>query len=82
MNFTLKETTIRDIQAAYLDGRLTCVQLVQAYLDRIAPTTRTVPPSMHSSSSILPRLRRPPRSTGCVRRPRRWWARCTAYRWR
>jgi amidase len=43
MNFTLKETTIRDIQAAYLDGRLTCVQLVQAYLDRIAAYDQSGP---------------------------------------
>jgi len=28
----VEETTIRDIQAAYLGGKLTCVQLVQAYL--------------------------------------------------
>ena len=43
MNFTLKETTIRDIQAAYLDGRLTCVELVQAYLDRIAAYDQSGP---------------------------------------
>ena len=43
MNFTLEETTIRDIQAAYLDGRLTCVQLVQAYLDRIAAYDQSGP---------------------------------------
>jgi amidase len=43
MNFTLKETTIRDIQAAYLDGRLTCVQLVQAYLDRISAYDQSGP---------------------------------------
>jgi len=35
MNFVLEETTIRDIHAAYLAGKLTCVELVQAYLDRI-----------------------------------------------
>jgi Asp-tRNA(Asn)/Glu-tRNA(Gln) amidotransferase A subunit family amidase len=35
MTFKLEETTIRDIHAAYLSGRLTCVHLVQAYLDRI-----------------------------------------------
>jgi amidase len=43
MSFTLQETTIRDIQAAYLDGRLTCVQLVQAYLDRIAAYDQSGP---------------------------------------
>jgi Asp-tRNA(Asn)/Glu-tRNA(Gln) amidotransferase A subunit family amidase len=36
MNFTLEESNIRDIHAAYLAGTLTCVELVQAYLDRIA----------------------------------------------
>jgi len=43
MNFTLKETTIRDIQAAYLDGSLTCVELVQAYLDRISAYDQSGP---------------------------------------
>ena len=43
MEFTLQETTIRDIQAAYLDGRLTCVQLVQAYLDRISAYDQSGP---------------------------------------
>ena len=43
MNFTLNETTIRDIQAAYLDGRLSCVQLVQAYLDRISAYDQSGP---------------------------------------
>lgn len=32
----VEETTIDAIHAAYLDGSLTCVALVQAYLDRIA----------------------------------------------
>jgi len=34
--FKLEETTIEAVQAAYLDGSLTCVALVQSYLDRIA----------------------------------------------
>lgn len=34
--FRVEETTIAAIHAAYLDGSLTCVALVQAYLDRIA----------------------------------------------
>jgi amidase len=33
--FSVLETTIGDIHGAYRDGRLTCRQLVQAYLDRI-----------------------------------------------
>jgi amidase len=36
MSFTLEETSIRDIHAAYLARELTCVELVQAYLDRIS----------------------------------------------
>jgi amidase len=36
MNFQLQEMTISDIHQAYLAGRLTCVELVQSYLDRIA----------------------------------------------
>ncbi|MEA2912974.1 MAG: amidase [Bradyrhizobium sp.] len=43
MSFTLEETTIRDIQAAYLGGKLTCVQLVQAYLDRISAYDQSGP---------------------------------------
>jgi Asp-tRNA(Asn)/Glu-tRNA(Gln) amidotransferase A subunit family amidase len=43
MSFTLNETTIRDIQAAYLKGTLTCVQLVQAYLDRISAYDQSGP---------------------------------------
>jgi amidase len=34
--FALEETTIEKIHAAYLAGTLSCVQLVQRYLDRIA----------------------------------------------
>jgi amidase len=30
-----------DIQAAYLHGKLTCVQLVQAYLDRISASDQS-----------------------------------------
>ena len=43
MTFKLEETTIRDIHAAYLSGRLTCVQLVQAYLDRISAYDQSGP---------------------------------------
>ena len=34
--FNILETTIEDIQRAYAAGELTCRQLVQDYLDRIA----------------------------------------------
>ena len=34
--FNILETTIEDIHRAYASGELTCRQLVQAYLDRIA----------------------------------------------
>jgi amidase len=43
MSFPLEETTIRDIHAAYLSGALTCVELVQAYLDRIAAYDQSGP---------------------------------------
>src|ERR1700688_3624562 len=43
MDFKLEETTIGAIQSAYLDWSLTCVQLVQAYLDRIAAFDQTGP---------------------------------------
>jgi Asp-tRNA(Asn)/Glu-tRNA(Gln) amidotransferase A subunit family amidase len=33
--FRLEETTIRDVQAAFRSGSLTCRALVQQYLDRI-----------------------------------------------
>jgi amidase len=35
MSFTLLETTIADVHAAYKSGELTCRRLVQMYLDRI-----------------------------------------------
>jgi Asp-tRNA(Asn)/Glu-tRNA(Gln) amidotransferase A subunit family amidase len=35
MSFSVLETTIDDIHAAYKSGQLTCRQLVQTYLDRI-----------------------------------------------
>src|SRR5258708_18753876 len=43
MSFTLEETSIREIHAAYLSGHLTCVQLVQAYLDRISAYDQSGP---------------------------------------
>jgi Asp-tRNA(Asn)/Glu-tRNA(Gln) amidotransferase A subunit family amidase len=41
--FTLEETTIEKIHAAYLAGALTAVELVQRYLDRIAAYDQTGP---------------------------------------
>ena len=35
-SFELEEATIAEVHAAFLSGDLTCVDLVQAYLDRIA----------------------------------------------
>src|SRR5258708_36588002 len=43
MSFTLEETSIREIHAAYLSGQLTSVQLVQAYLDRISAYDQSGP---------------------------------------
>lgn len=41
--FDLLEATIADIQAAYADGTVSTVQLVQAYLDRILAYDKTGP---------------------------------------
>ncbi|GGC54184.1 amidase [Chelatococcus reniformis] len=43
MSFSLEETTIRDIHAAYVAGTMTCVELVQGYLDRIAAYDQSGP---------------------------------------
>ena len=43
MSFKLEETTIRDIHEGYLSGQLTCVRLVQAYLDRISAYDQSGP---------------------------------------
>ena len=42
-SFTLIETTIEEIQQAFQDNRLTSVELVQAYLDRIETFDRNGP---------------------------------------
>jgi amidase len=41
--FSLTETTIDEIHAAYRENRLTCVELVQRYLDRIAAYDQSGP---------------------------------------
>jgi Asp-tRNA(Asn)/Glu-tRNA(Gln) amidotransferase A subunit family amidase len=43
MAFNILETTIEDIHAAYKSGELTCRQLVQMYLDRIAAYDKNGP---------------------------------------
>jgi len=43
MSFKLEETTIGEIQVAYLAKRLSCVELVQAYLDRISAYDQSGP---------------------------------------
>ena len=43
MSFDIEETTITDIHAAYRAGTLTCVELTQAYLDRIEALDRNGP---------------------------------------
>jgi amidase len=43
MSFKLEETTIRDVHEGYLSGQLTCVRLVQAYLDRISAYDQSGP---------------------------------------
>ena len=41
--FALEETTIDNIHAAFCDNTLTCVELVQGYLDRIAAYDQSGP---------------------------------------
>ena len=43
MSFKLEETTIGDVHEGYLSGQLTCVRLVQAYLDRISAYDQSGP---------------------------------------
>jgi len=43
MTFSIIETTIDQVHAAYRSGELTCRQLVQMYLDRIAAYDKTGP---------------------------------------
>src|SRR6187431_3030080 len=43
MAFSIIETTIDQVHAAYRSGELTCRQLVQMYLDRIAAYDKTGP---------------------------------------
>ncbi|MEM9430281.1 MAG: amidase [Pseudomonadota bacterium] len=43
MTFEIEETTIGHIHAAYRDGTLSCVELTQGYLDRIAALDKAGP---------------------------------------
>ena len=51
-SFTLPETTIDKIHAAYRDKALTCVTLVQGYLDRIAAYDQKGPALNSYAASI------------------------------
>ena len=51
--FTLEETTIDAIHAAYAAKALTCVELVQSYLDRIAAYDQKGP-ALNSYVTINP----------------------------
>src|ERR1700683_91262 len=51
--FTLEETTIDEIHAAYTGKALTCVELVQSYLDRIAAYDQKGP-ALNSYVTINP----------------------------
>jgi amidase len=51
--FTLEETTIDKIQAAYSEKTLTCVELVQSYLDRIAAYDQKGP-ALNSYAAVNP----------------------------
>jgi amidase len=52
--FHLQEATIAGIHAAFATGRLTCVQLTRAYLDRIAAYNSTGP-ALRAIISVNPR---------------------------
>ena len=52
-SFTLPETTIDKIHAAYRDKTLTCVALVQGYLDRIGAYDQKGP-ALNSYAAINP----------------------------
>jgi len=52
--FHLLETTIDGIQAELRSGRLTCTQLVQSYLDRIAAYDQTGP-TLNAVQNVNPR---------------------------
>jgi amidase len=51
--FRLEETTIEEIHGAFLAGALTCVELVQRYLDRIAAYDQSGP-ALNSYVTINP----------------------------
>ncbi len=51
--FEILETTIDDIREALDDGRLTCVELVQGYLDRIERFDRQGP-AIHAVQTVNP----------------------------
>lgn len=57
--FTLEEATIADVQAAFAHGSLTCVELVQGYLDRIEAYEENGP-ELNAITTVNPGHWRPP----------------------
>jgi len=53
-SFELEEATIADVHAAFLSGDLTCVELVQSYLDRIAAYDKQGP-RLNTIATLNPR---------------------------
>ena len=53
-SFELEEATIAEVHAAFLSGDLTCVDLVQAYLDRIAAYDKQGP-RLNTIATLNPR---------------------------
>ena len=53
-SFELEEATIAEVHAAFLSGDLTCVDLVQSYLDRIAAYDRQGP-RLNTIATLNPR---------------------------
>ena len=80
MAFSIIETTIDQVHAAYKSGELTCRQLVQMYLDRIAAYDKKRPGDQcdYFTQSRRARRGRPARCRSI--RPRAPSDRCTASR--
>ena len=80
MAFNILETTIDQVHAAYRSGELTCRQLVQMYLDRIAAYDKQGPAinAIITLNSRGARRSRPSRRRS-TKLPVRW-GRCTAFR--
>ena len=76
--FPIMECTIRQVQQAMLEGKLTCRELTEAYLARMEAYVNRAPPSTPSLPSTHGRWRRRTGWIGCSGRPGPSPAPCTA----